>query len=322
MRFLAPIDKGLHLRRVPLFGDLPPERLQLFVDYAEEELLAAGTVLQQAGAPVETVRIIVEGEVDCVLPGGKKLKLGPDSVTGVFEFFAGHATAAFTANGDVLTLSLATTAIRGLLEEHFDIVVLVFRGLGRSLIRSVASAPTIAAGDTPPELPEHEEHPAMGEVDTILALRRTMAFRGASVDGLSAVARVARAETFAKGAVLWTETDASNWLGIIVHGVVECVTSRRPSRFYFSEQATEAVGFLDTLAGDERWYRAVAHTEVVLLVVPKDALLDTLEDHFEMAFSCLSAFAAFSMEIVGRLREAPGLSPSEGLWSSHDLGET
>jgi CRP-like cAMP-binding protein len=319
MRFLAPIDKGLHFRRVPLFGDLPPEKLALLVEYADEELIAAGTVIQSAGAHVDTIRVIVEGEISCVLPGGGTFLMGPDSVAGVFELFAGAAGATLTAKDEVLALAIPATAIHSLLEEHFDIVVHVFRGLGRTLIRAIADSPTLVGSRDVPEPPwgEHGQHPELGEVDRILALRQAMAFRNASVDGLAVVARAARIEKFEPGVLLWTENDAADWLGVIVHGVVECQTSRRPGRFYFSEYGTNAVGFLDTLAGDERWYGAVAHTEVVLLAIRKDDLLDTLEDHFEMALSCLSAFAAFSLDIVGRLRGAPGLSPTEAFT---DLG--
>jgi CRP-like cAMP-binding protein len=283
------------------------------VEYAEEELIPAGTVFQPAGAPVETVRVIVEGEVTYTSPGGGTFVLGPDSVAGVFEFFAGAAPASLTAKDDVLVLAIPTTSIQSLLEEHFDIVVHVFRGLGRTLIRSLAQSPGLAGSTRVPELTAHPAHPELGEVDRILALKQAMAFREASVDGLSAVARATRVGRFAKGELLWTENDTADWLGIIVHGIVECETSTREGRFYFSENESNAVGFLDTLAADERWYKAVAHTDVVLLVIPKDDLLDALEDHFHMAFSCLSAFSAFSMAIVARLRDAALIAPRGGV---------
>jgi hypothetical protein len=48
-----------------------------------------------------------------------------------------------------------------------------------------------------------------------------------------------------------------------------------------------------------------------VLTIRKDDLLDALEDHFDMALACLTAFAEFSLSIVGRLRGAPGLPPTE-----------
>ncbi len=109
MRFLAPIDKGLYLRRVPLFGDLPADSLSVLSEYATEELIPKGTVFQEAGAPVETVRAIVEGAVSCALPDGGTFLLGPDSVTGVFEFFAGPTIAGLTAKEDVLSLAIPSS---------------------------------------------------------------------------------------------------------------------------------------------------------------------------------------------------------------------
>jgi hypothetical protein len=111
--------------------------------------------------------------------------------------------------------------------------------------------------------------------------------------------------------VLWTQSDAASWLGVIVHGIVECKTTFRPGTFYFSEDATNAVGFLDTLGDDVRWYEARAATDVTVLTIQKDDLLDALEDHFDMALACLAAFAEFSLGIVGRVRGAPGFPPNE-----------
>jgi CRP-like cAMP-binding protein len=311
VRFVAPLDKGLHLRSVPLFGDLPTDRIDLLVEYASEELISAGSVFQLANVPVSWIRVIVEGDVLCLLPDGKTFRLGADSVVGVFEFFAGSALATFSATTDVVALAIPTNAIRDMLDEHFDVAVHIFRGLGRTLIGALASAPALAGSAAVPTLPPHGAHRGLNEVERILALRSTMAFRKASVDGLSSLARATRVETFAAGSVIWSLSDAASWLGVVLHGIVECTTPLRPERFYFSENETNAVGFLDTLADDKRWYEARALTDVTVLTIQKDDLLDTLEDHFDMTLACLEAFSAFSLAIVGRLRDAPGLPPNE-----------
>jgi CRP-like cAMP-binding protein len=307
--FLAPLDKGLHLRSVPLFGDLSPERIALLGEYSTEEVIAAGTVFQDANAPLESVRVIVAGEVSCLLADGKSFRLGPDTVLGVFDFFAGSAQATLSATTDVVALSIPALAIRRILEEHFDVIVHLFRGLGRTLIRALRQSPTLASSAEAPILAPHEEHPVLGEVERILLLRSAVAFRTASVAGLASLVRTTRVETFPKGTPLWRGTDEATWLGVIVHGVVECETSLRPGLFYFAEDDANAVGFLDALADDTRWYEARALTDVVVLTVRKDDLLDTLEDHFDMALACLRAFSTFAIRIVGRLHDMPGLPP-------------
>jgi CRP-like cAMP-binding protein len=306
---LAPLDKGLHLRSVPLFGDLSPERIALLSEYATEELIAAGNVFEVAGAPVECVRVIVEGEVSCLVADGKSFRLGPDTVLGVFDFFAGNAQATLRATTEVVALSIPARAIRRILEEHFDVIVHLFRGLGRTLIRALRQAPTLASSAAAPTLAPHADHPDLGEVERILLLRSALAFRSASVDGLASLVRTTRVDTFPKGTLLWRATDDATWLGIIVHGIVECETSLGHRRFYFAEDDANAVGFLDTLGDDTRWYEARALTDVVLLTVRKDDLLDTLEDHFDMSLACLGAFSTFAISIVGRLHEMPGLPP-------------
>jgi CRP-like cAMP-binding protein len=314
--FLAPLDKGLHLRSVPLFGDLSPERIALIGEYATEELISAGTTFQAAEAPVESVRVIVKGEVSCLLADGKSCRLGPDTVLGVFDFFAGRAQAALSASTDVVALSIPARAIRRILEEHFDVIVHLFRGLGRTLIRALRQAPTLASSAAAPTLAPHEGHPDLGEVERILLLRSAVAFRRASVSGLASLVRTTRVDSFPQGTLLWRGTDDATWLGVIVHGIVECETPIRPGRFYFAEDEANAVGFLDTLGDDTRWYEARALTDVVVLTVRKDDLLDTLEDHFDMALACLRAFSTFAISIVGRLHGMPGLPPDviAGAW--------
>src|ERR1700722_17731591 len=137
MRFVAPLDKGLHLGSVPLFGDLPPELLDLLVAYASEELISAGTVFQADAEPVEKIRIIVEGDVSCLLRDGQTFHLGSDAVAGVFEYFAGSSRSTLSATTDVVVLSIPTEAIHDMLEDHFDVIVHIFRGLGRMLIRAL-----------------------------------------------------------------------------------------------------------------------------------------------------------------------------------------
>jgi CRP-like cAMP-binding protein len=313
---------------VPLFGDLPPNRLALFVAYARDERIRAGTELQVAGARIDWIRVIVEGQVTCHLEDGNAFQVGPHSVLGVLEFFAGHAPFASRATTDLLALAIPTSAVRDILDAHFDIVVHILRGLGRTLIRSLRDAPTLAGSGVAATLSPHAEHVELGEVERILALRGTRAFRGASVDSLASLARTTQQKTFPRGAVLWTEQDEASWLGVILSGVVECETSLGERRFYFGERCsparptpegllettheTSAVGFLDALAGDKRWYGARASSDVVVLTIQRDDLLDTLEDHFEMTLACLSAFSAFSLAIVTRRFDPESGEPLAG----------
>jgi CRP-like cAMP-binding protein len=304
MRFVASLDKALHLRTVPLFGDLPADRLSLLVEYAREELIAAGTVFQVAGAAVERVRVIVEGEVTATIPNGEPIRLGADTVVGVLEYFAGHAPATLEATTDVVVLSIPTDAIRGMLEDHFDVVVHIFRGLGRTLIRELRTSPTLVARPDAPVLPPHVEHAELDEIERILVLRSTMPFRHAGVDAIAALAETTHVQRYAPGDVLWRETDDASWLGIILHGIVECETPFRPGCFYFSESGTSAVGFLDALGDDKRWYEARAKTDVSVLTIQKDDLLDILEDHFDTALACFAAFSELEIEMISRLRGA------------------
>jgi CRP-like cAMP-binding protein len=310
VRFVASLDKALHLRRVPLFGDLPSDRLGLLVEYAKEELIAAGTVFQVAGEPIDKIRVVVEGAARGRTQAGVRFNLGADAVVGVSEYFAGEAPATLTATTDLVVLSIPTEAIRAILEDHFDVIVHIFRGLGRTLIRTLREAPTLAGTNDPPALPPHAEHAELDEVERILALRNTLPFQHASVDGLAALAQTTHVRSFEKGEVLWKGTDDATWLGVIVHGVVECETPFRHGRFYFSESGTNAVGFLDTLGDDKRWYEARAATDVTLLTIQKDDLLDILEDHFDMSLACLAAFSEFGLAILARVRAATPLPPS------------
>ena len=70
---------------------------------------------------------------------------------------------------------------------------------------------------------------------------------------------------------------------------MECTVEKSGTRFRAGPGYP--LGNLENLAGEPRWYTAVAETPVVALEGASDVFIDVLEDHFEMAQGFLASIA-------------------------------
>ncbi|WP_394850685.1 hypothetical protein LZC95_24910 [Pendulispora brunnea] len=306
MHFVDRIDRLLFLRTVPLFGDLPQERLALLSEHMQEIFVPADTVFQREGDTIGQLRIVVEGNVQGFLQSGESWTMPMHAVLGVFEFFAGRSHQSLRTTSDSVMLEISTLALRGILEDYFDVVVHTFRGLTRILMHFLSEYwLEIPLRDltTPPNPPPIPTNPDV--VDQILILRHVALFERASVDGLAALCRTTRIVHFAAGERIWTAGDAETWGGVILAG---SILTRNNTLLKRSGEITfgplSPPGLLELLAHRPRFYDAYAEKELVILRIDLDDFYDALEDHFDMTMECLGAFASAAMNVFERLGRA------------------
>jgi CRP-like cAMP-binding protein len=60
-----------------------------------------------------------------------------------------------------------------------------------------------------------------------------------------------------------------------------------------------AVGGIDSIAGQPRWYRAIAETDVVALRGSTEVLMDVIEDHPDMGVDMIQSAARVLLELHG-----------------------
>jgi len=306
MHFVDRIDRLLFLRTVPLFGDLPQERLAQLSEHMSEIFVPANTVFQREGDVIDQLRIVVEGGVQGFLTTGETWNMPGHSVLGVFEFFAGNSHQSLRTTSDTVMLQISTLALRGILEDYFDVVVHTFRGLTRILMHFIGEygfEVPLRDITTPPNPPPIPTNPDV--VDQILILRKVTLFEGASVDGLAALCRTTRIVHFAPEERIWKAGDEESWGGVILSG---SIVTRNNSLLKMTSDLTlgplSPPGLLELLAHRPRFYDAYAGQDLVFLRIDLDDLYDALEDHFDMTMECLGAFAKAAMTVFERIGRA------------------
>ncbi|WP_394839973.1 hypothetical protein LVJ94_24085 [Pendulispora rubella] len=306
MHFVDRIDRLLFLRTVPLFGDLPQERLALLSEHMNELFVPADTVFQREGNTTDQLRIVVEGNVQGFLQTGETWNMPGHAVLGVFEFFAGRSHQSLRTTSDTVMLQISTLALRGILEDYFDVVVHTFRGLTRILMHFIGEygfEVPLRDITTPPNPPPIPTNPDV--VDQILILRHVSLFQGASVDGLAALCRTTRIVHFTPGERIWQSGDVETWGGVVLSG---SMTTRNNTLMKKAGEMTlgplSPPGLLELLAHRPRFYDAYAGNDLIFLRIDLDDLYDALEDHFDMTMECLGAFAAAAMTVFERIGRA------------------
>jgi signal transduction histidine kinase len=100
------VDKS-ELRRVPIFADLPDDRLDWFLSHAQEMTLKAGDTYSRPGDPADTMFVILEGQLQARGEIGSEnvaFDLEAGDITGVLPF---SRMKQFSVGGRALTDSRA-----------------------------------------------------------------------------------------------------------------------------------------------------------------------------------------------------------------------
>jgi CRP-like cAMP-binding protein len=138
-------------------------------------------------------------------------------------------------------------------------------------------------------------------------MRGTLLMRHAPIRALAELGKLAEEVTIAPRERIWGEGEKTGWFLVLVSGTVVC-TSKAGHAFSFGP--ADALGVLDSLAQEPRWYDAVADQEIVALKIAAEMLDDVLEDHVEMGIELLSMLAAQAITAGARASSLPSLPAS------------
>jgi CRP-like cAMP-binding protein len=295
-RIVAPLERVLHLKRIPMLSGLGGADLAVIADATQERFFPKGAVVLREGVPVGSVHFVVEGALGTVRRGARVGRVGPGAGVGGLAVFAGDPLGSeVVAEEDTLTLELEADAMADLLEDHFPILLHVLREMSRRAIDLLTRYRLDPAAGIP-ECPL--AGPPDGEIDLvqrILFLRGMTVFRRSSITALAEMAREMAQVRFEPGTVLWREGDPAPGVYLIRSGWVAArgssgVTSRPGPGF--------PLGALEALGERPRWYDAVAETPVVALHGQVGALVDVFEDHYDMAMDYLALTAQSTLRIL------------------------
>jgi CRP-like cAMP-binding protein len=105
---------------------------------------------------------------------------------------------------------------------------------------------------------------------------------------------------FPAGHVFWREGDRATRICLVVEGNVACASSRAGAPFSFRVGPGRPLGVLESVAGEPRWFDAVAETPGVLIEDDVERLIDLFEDNTDVALDYLAWVSRTTLELIER----------------------
>jgi CRP-like cAMP-binding protein len=262
----------LALRQFPLFAAVELDELAMVAENVTEVTFAAHDVIVNVDTRVPAIHLIVDGRID------DRRSYGPRQIFGALEVFAGRPAASSAVAGVATqTMQIAASDFSDILEDNFGLMQLVLRTLADRMVGSDARrrAARVLVPATRP----------LGMVERLIVLRQQTPFAAARLQSLAILAHIAREAMWPAGERIELDGDA-----LILHDgeLRETIGARESKRF----GPGDAVGLVESLAGRPRERTLDALTPVSALRIPHSAILDVIEDHADLGFAMIQAFAA------------------------------
>jgi CRP-like cAMP-binding protein len=296
---VAPLERLLHLKKLPALATLPSTELTAIAEYMTERFFPKGGLVYRDGEPIGAVYFLLEGEIAVRRRGRELGHMGPGSPVGGLGLFARDEEGVeATAVTDTLALELDADAILEIFEDRFPILLHVVQDSSRRLIDLVASL-GLDPGDGAPALePLPESKPELDLVERIFQLRRIPLFQKGNINALAELSRGLAQVRFEPRTLLWRAGEPSQSIFLILSGTVGVRVP--PGGRGFRVGPGFPMGALEAVAETPRWYDAATETAVVALQGSEEGLLDLFEDNFEMAMDYLAVMSRWLLELLER----------------------
>jgi CRP-like cAMP-binding protein len=295
-RLVPPLERMLHLKRVPMLSGLAGPEVAVIADAAAERFFAKGAVVFREGEPVGSVHFVVQGALATFRRGARVGRVGPGGGVGGLAVFARDPLGSeVVADEDTLTLELDADAVVEVLEDHFPILHHMLRETSRraiDLLTRFGLDPTVGIPECPVDRPGPGD---LDLVDRIFFLRRMSVFRRSSITALAEMARAMAQVRFEPGTILWREGEPSPGIFLLRAGQLRATGS---GGVRFHPGPGFPLGALEALADRPRWYEAVCETPVVALQGHMGVLVDVFEDNPGMALDYLAVVAQSTLRIL------------------------
>ncbi len=294
---IGRVERLIAMRSFPGCNDVAASELALLSAVAIPRMVRANEALVTPGRLATSAFLVVEGELVVRRTHRELARIHPRDWKSVLLPFAGDAELECIAACDSVVLELPVEDLEDVLEDRIALLVRVVAELSRASIDLRRRIPLHAgfAAETASSaavLPSR----TLDIVERIFFLRQSRAFRGARIDGVTALAEIA-SELRKDGRELWCTGDPSGSMLAVLGGSVIASTSHG-HRFVFGPG--EIVGWLDTMGSQRRWYDAVAGNDFVALALERDAMIDVWEDHPDLGIEALRTLSSAMLVLLSQ----------------------
>lgn len=298
---LSPAERLGHLFSVPLLQVMPPADLALIAEYARERVARTGEVLVREDQVPPAFHVIVEGEV--LVSGANQIprSLGPGAAVGLLSILTGERSGIRAeARRRTRLLVVEQRIFMDLLQSEFRILHHLLRALAKQVDTRGGTRKSLlrvwGAGRNAKAQRSLAWVRPMDIVDRYVALREIIPSADLEPLGAWQLARLARTISFAAGQEVIAANTPAHGVLVIIHGTLE-YRGTHSSRDVL--ETSDTFGLIETLA--EVTYRGavVAKGEGYGIQVDRDVLIDTFEDHTELALDCLGRLASGLLRVLG-----------------------
>jgi CRP-like cAMP-binding protein len=301
---VTQVERVLALKTFDAFRDLAPVELAALADNARPRRFKKGQALLRPGLPARSLHFILRGKVEVSRRGEPPVSLGPQDVVGGLAALIGDEQSQHAyAVEPTTTLQLHRDDLQDVFEDNFPALLGVLRTLARAQLEvrrglgKDAGFPLIKTAN--PARPIAE----LSLVDKLFFLRKALDFAQSRVEALADLAQETRTLRAAEGQVLWSLGALADHTLLLIEGVIGASSENEEQVFEFGPG--DVVGGIDALAGEPRWYQAVARTPITALQIGTQHLLDVIEDNGELGMDLLRVFASTLRALQGRLPAPP-----------------
>jgi CRP-like cAMP-binding protein len=295
-RMVPPLERLLHLKRIPLLSGLPKPEVAALADVAQERFFRKGEVVFREDVPASGALFVVEGRLANFRRGIQVGTVGPGQGIGGMSVLArAEYGSQLVADEDTLALEIDADATLDVLEDRLPILQHMLREVSRqalSLLQKNKLDPSKVFPMPAGEMPGSAQ---LDLVDRLLLLRRMPVFDRTSITALAELARTMAQVRFEAGTALWHEGEPAAHLVMVCDGSVRAAV---PGGIEFTAGPGFPLGALEALGQRARWYDAVAATPVVGLYGQTDVLFDLFEDNFDMAMDYLAVISRVTLRIL------------------------
>jgi CRP-like cAMP-binding protein len=284
--FIPPARRLVAYKTVPGLRHLTPAQLIELGAHGRACRFRAGELLQEEGAEVSQLHLVVAGTVRVSHPDAEDTLLSIGLVGGLEALTGDPSRFTAVAEEPVTAIAIERATMRAIMAENFALYMAVLADVARRVLeaRSVSSRGTVP----PPERASPPPPTGDSMVATIAALLSVPELADLPVDVLSALAAHAEREEHPAGATLWRRGDPCRRAVLILRG--DILVDGRPRRV-----RPRLWGIEESLASQSRAQTVEATSAVDTLSIEPRALFDELEDDATAAAAFLEALARIAI---------------------------
>ncbi len=285
---VSPIDRALFLKAQPYLDGVSSNVLTALASFSEERVYRVGEIIRPPGACIDRITFLGQGKIETLAPPASsspaRIVDAPGAIGLAHHFAHSDRPPGARALTEALCLEISIGDFSQILEDHFSLTL----QMARATVDQVQLSIERLKENRPPEsgypLNTLRETPVQLNLVERLARVREAAFFSSS--RLGVIAELVRHETlqrFAEGEPIWKEKDSADQMAIVLDG-----RFRSKGPFGECEVGPGAqMGAWDVLGEGQHVEGWVAACPSRTLSIPKNLLVDLLEDHFDFAESYL-----------------------------------